>query len=158
MNLDALCAAVWEADQWMKHFSRKEYPGAFRRYEERFGPLYAQAVREAEDLAGLQKLADDMLDALERRWKRRWLGRGAVMVDERQMIVSFLSPMLLEQPDARCGRLAGMLRQDWAERWPKQEYHITTYEVLCSGFRTSILGIDVTGSPLDPARKERGGT
>ena len=65
---------------------------------------------------------------------------------------------LLEQPDARCGRLAGMLRQRWADRWPKLEYRITTYEVLCTGFRTSILGIDVTGSPLDPNRKEHGGT
>ena len=158
MNIDALCAAVWEAERWMKQFNRKEYRGAFRRYGAKFAPLYVQAVQEAEDREGLQALADDMLDALERRWKRRWLGRGALMVDERQMIVSFLSPMLLEQPDARCGRLAGMLRQRWADRWPKLEYRITTYEVLCTGFRTSILGIDVTGSPLDPNRKEHGGT
>ena len=156
MNLDDLCAAVWESDQWMKLFNRSEYQAAFRRYEERFGPLYARVVREAEDLEGLQKLADDMLDAMERRWKRHWLGRGAMMVDQRQMIVSFLSPMLLEQPDPRCGRFAGILRQCWADRWPKLEYHITTYEVLYSGFRTSILGIDVTGGPLDPGREERG--
>ena len=97
-----------------------------------------------------------MLDALERRWKRRWLGRGALMVDERQMIVSFLSPMLLEQPDARCGRLAGMLRQRWADRWPKQAYYITTYEVLRTGFRTAIMGIDLTGSCFDPNRDTAG--
>ena len=36
MNIDALCAAVWEAERWMKQFNRKEYPGAFRRYGEKF--------------------------------------------------------------------------------------------------------------------------
>ena len=87
MNIDALCAAVWEAERWMKQFNRKEYPGAFRRYGEKFAPLYVQAVQEAEDLEGLQALADDMLDALERRWKRRWLGRGALMVDENDDIL-----------------------------------------------------------------------
>ena len=152
MNIDALCAAVWEAERWMKQFNRKEYPGAFRRYGEKFAPLYVEAVQEAEDLEGLQALADDMLDALERRWKRRWLGRGALMVDERQMIVSFLSPMLLEQPDPLCGRLAGMLRQGWADRWPKDAYQMTTAEVLQKGFRNSILGIDLEGKHLDRER------
>ena len=156
MYVDALCAAVWEADDWLKRFNRADYEEAFHRYQERFAPLYARAVREAEDVEGLQKLADAVLDALERNWNKRLLGRGARMVDERQVVVCFLSPMLLEEPDPLCARFAGVLRQSWADRWPKLEYHITTYEVLYSGFRTSILGIDVTGGPLDPGREERG--
>ena len=152
MNVDALCAAVWEADDWLKRFNRADYEEAFRRHQERFGPLYPQAVREAEDVEGLEKLAAAMLDALERRWRKRLLGRGARMADERQAVVCYLSPMLLEEPDPLCARFAGVLRQSWADRWPKQEYYITTYEVLRTGFRTSILGIDLTGSWLDPNR------
>ena len=156
MNVDALCAAIWEADDWLKQFNRAGYEEAFRRYQERFGPLYAQAVREAEDVEGLQKLAAAMLDALERRWRKRLLGRGAQMADERQAVVCYLSPMLLEEPDPLCARFAGVLRQSWADRWPKQEYYITTYEVLRTGFRTSILGIDLTGSRFDPNRNAGG--
>ena len=152
MNVDALCAAVWEADDWLKQFNRADYEEAFRRYQERFGPLYTQAVREAQDVEGLEKLAAAMLDALERRWRKRLLGRGARMADERQAVVCYLSPMLLEEPDPLCARFAGVLRQSWADRWPKQEYYITTYEVLRTGFRTSILGIDLTGSWFDPNR------
>ena len=68
---------------------------------------------------------------------------AAVRVEEKQMIVDFLSPMLLEEPEPLCGRLAGMLRQGWADRWPKDAYQITTFEVLQKGFRNTILGIDL---------------
>lgn len=156
MNVDALCAAVWEADDWLKRFNRADYEEAFHRYQERFAPLYARAVREAEDVEGLQKLADAVLDALERNWNKRLLGRGARMVDERQVVVCFLSPMLLEEPDPLCARFAGVLRQSWADRWPKQAYYITTYEVLRTGFRTAFMGIDLTGSCFDPNRDTAG--
>ena len=80
--------------------------------------------------------------------------RKAVRVSEKQVIVNFLSPMLLDQPDVQCGRLAGALRQGWADRWPKDEYHLTTYEVIQSGFRFAIMGIDLERKHLDP-RKDR---
>ena len=154
MRIEELCAAVWEAPAWLPRFRRKEYPEAFREYQDRFGPLYAQAVAEAGgDLAALEQLANEILDALEAGWKRRrFWDRSAVRVEEKQVIVSFLSPMLLEQPDPLCGRLAGLLRQGWADRWPKDAYQMTTAEVLQKGFRNSILGIDLEGKHLDRER------
>ena len=154
MRIEELCAAVWEAPAWLPLFRRKEYPKAFQEYQDRFGPLYAQAVAEAGgDLAALERLANDILDALEAGWKRRrFWDRSAVRVEEKQVIVSFLSPMLLDQPDPLCGRLAGMLRQGWADRWPKDAYQMTTAEVLQKGFRNSILGIDLEGKHLDRER------
>ena len=154
MRIEELCAAVWEAPAWLPRFRRKEYPKAFQEYQDRFGPLYAQAVAEAGgDLAALEQLANEILDALEAGWKRRrFWDRSAVRVEEKQVIVSFLSPMLLEQPDPLCGRLAGMLRQGWADRWPKDAYQMTTAEVLQKGFRNSILGIDLEGKHLDRER------
>ena len=116
MKINELCAAVWGAKEWLPRFRRNEYAGALREYQERFGPLYAQAVAETEgDLTALEALANDILDALEAAWKRRtFWNRGAVRVEEKQVVVSFLSPMLLDQPDPLCGRLAGMLRQGGA--------------------------------------------
>lgn len=145
MKTSELCAAVWETSEWLPRFRRWEYPQAFQEYQERFGPLYAQAVEETEgDLTALEGLANAILDELEAGWKRRrFWNRGAVRVEEKQIIVSFLSPMLLELQDPLCGRLAGMLRQGWAVRWPKDAYQITTFEVLRKGFRNTILGIDL---------------
>ena len=145
MKTSELCAAVWEAPDWLARFRRREYPQAFQEYQERFGSLYAQAVEETEgDLTALEGLANAILDELEAGWKRRrFWDRSAARVEEKQMIVDFLSPMLLEEPELLCGRLAGMLRQGWADRWPKDAYQITTFEVLQKGFRNSILGIDL---------------
>ncbi len=152
--ISELCAAVWESRQWLPRFRRLDYAKAFREYCERFGPFYAGAVREADgDLNALQALSDSILDELERGWKRRrFWERAAVRVEEKQVIVSFLSPMLLREEDPLCGRLAGMLRQGWAQRWPKDSYQITTYEVLQSGFRNTILGIDFAGKHMDSTR------
>ena len=154
MKTSELCAAVWEAPDWLARFRRREYPQAFQEYQERFGSLYAQAVEETEgDLTALEGLANDILDELEAGWKRRrFWNRTAVRVEEKQVIVSYLSPMLLELPDPLCGRLAGMLRQGWADRWPKDAYQITTFEVLQKGFRNSILGIELPDKFLDPTR------
>lgn len=99
MKTSELCAAVWEAPDWLARFRRREYPQAFQEYQERFGSLYAQAVEETEgDLTTLEGLANDILDELEAGWNRRFWNRGAVRVEEKQVIVSFLSPMLLELP------------------------------------------------------------
>ena len=145
MKTSELCAAVWEAPDWLPRFERREYPQAFQEYQRRFAPLFAQAVGETEgDLTALEGLANDILNELEAGWKRRrFWNRGAVRVEEKQVVVGFLSPMLLEEPDPLCGRLAGMLRQGWADRWPKDAYQITTFEVLQKGFRNSILGIEL---------------
>ena len=154
MRVEELCAAVWEAKAWLPRFRKNEYAKAMREYRECFGPGYVRAVKETEgDLTKLEDLANGILEELEAGWKRRrFWERSAVRVEEKQVIVSFLSPMLLDQPDPLCGRLAGMLRQGWADRWPKDAYQITTFEILQNGFRNSILGIDLSGKHLDPTR------
>ena len=97
MKAEELCAAVQEAPYYNERFTRREYTAAFREYTERFGPLYMDAVREtAEDPAGRRSLAEQLLDVLEAGWKRQrpW-NRGMVQAREKQMLVTYLSPMLL---------------------------------------------------------------
>lgn len=146
MELDALCAAVWEAPEYLGRFTRREYTKAFREYTQRFGPAFMEAVGE-EMPSGL---AERMLDALTARWGTlRFWNRSAVRVNEKQMLVNYLSPMLLGLEEPACGELAEKLCQGWAARWPKDAYRITDYATIQGGFRNVILGIDLAGKHID---------
>lgn len=156
-DIAALAAAVQCCGEWLPQFQRREYPKAFQKYREIYGPRFAAEVRGCEeDLGKLEQLANELLDALEQGWKaERFWNRSAARADQRHMIIVFFSPMLLEEKDPLCGRLAGMIRQCWADRWPKDEYHLTTYEVLQNGFRNAIFGIDLAGKHLDPSKDRK---
>ena len=98
-------------------------------------------------------LADKLLDRLESSWrKQRLWNRAAIQATEKQMLVDYLSPMLLELPEPGCRRLAEVLRDRWAARWPKDSYHIVEAAELQKGFRYTIMGIEVSL----PKRKDRG--
>lgn len=146
MSIEQLAAAVQDTRPWLEDFRRKTYESAFRAYCETFGPVYAQAVQAAGEV-GLSALAAALLDELERGWKRQrpW-NRTAVRANEKQMIVVYLSPMLLEQEEPGCGALCGVLRETWNARWPKDAYHTAGFSKIKSGFRNAIMGIELRGA------------
>lgn len=149
MNVEGLCAAVQEAKRYLDQFNRREYRKAFQGYTERFGPLYMEAVRAAEPA----DVAAAILDGLEAGWRRqRFWNRSAVRVNEKQMMVDFLSPMLLGLEEPKCALLAEALREGWALRWPKDAYRITDYGTIQNGFRNAILGIDLANRHLEEGR------
>ena len=143
MKLEELCAAVQDGKDYSERFTRREYTAAFREYTERFGPAYMDAVREAAQTAdGLRTLAEQITGALEAGWKRRlpW-NRTMVQAREKQMIVTYLSPMLVGLEEPLCREFAECLRDVWNARRPKDTYGITTFDRLQEGFRNVILGI-----------------
>ena len=101
---EELLKAVQTGRTWLDRFTRREYTKAFKAYTEQFGPVYMAAVRETNgDETALRALADSLLDGLENGWKRQRIwNRSAVKVNEKQMMVDYLSPMLL----ARRSRIA----------------------------------------------------
>ena len=102
--------------------------------------------RRRKILPGAGALAEQLLDVLEAGWKRQrpW-NRGMVQAREKQMLVTYLSPMLLGLEEPMCRELAEQLRDAWNARRPKDAYDITSYARLQEGFRNVILGIDLTG-------------
>ena len=140
---DELLSAVQTGREWMERFTRTEYTRAFREYTKGFGPPYMEAVRAAGE-EGPKALAESLLDGLEAGWKRqRFWNRSAVRTTEKQMMVTYLSPMLLGLEEPGCQRLAELLRDGWAARWPKDAYGITDYKTIRNGFRNVILGVDI---------------
>ena len=152
MNVEQLAGAVRETD-YLKLFDRHHYDKAFREYVQRFAPLYAQALRAA-GAEGLPALAEALLTELEGGWRRQRLwNRTSVQISEKQMVVTYLSPMLLELEDQPWGTdFARALRDAWGARRPKDAYRIASYRKLASGFHNTIMGIDVSGFVK---RKER---
>lgn len=111
MDVQILCAAVQEAPAYLSRFTRKEYPLAFREYAERFAPVWTAAVREtAGEETALTVLADNFLEGLEQGWRRqRFWNRSSVRVNEKQMVVGFLTPLLLGLEEPLCPEFAQIL-------------------------------------------------
>ena len=151
MNSELL-AAIQTGRTWLDRFTRRGYPKAFPEYRARFAPAYGEAVLgTGGDEAALQALAEELLDGLAEGWKRQRIwNRAAVKVNEKQMMVDYLSPMLLGMEGTDCPRFAKVLRDCWEARWPKDPYFIVPYEQIAGGFRNSILGIDLANKHLDP--------
>ena len=148
VKAEILLSAVQDGKPWLDRFTGKEYGRAYREYREKYGPLFREAVLfDGEE--GMEALEEVLLDGLAEGWKRQrpW-NRSLAKVSDRQMIVCYLSPMLLEDPET--APLAERLREGWAARWPKEAYRVASAEKLQKGFRPSIFGI-----PL-PARDGNG--
>ena len=132
-------------------FTRLGYESTFREYCDRFTPDYLAAVREAGE-SELPALADSLLDALEAQWKQaRFWNRTTVRGETKQVVVGYLTPMLMADQELR--PFAGVLRDRWNLRWPKDVYHAAGYERICKGFKLRILGFEVPEkkkeAPLD---------
>ena len=143
MNRELL-DAIQNGKPWLDRFTRPDYPKAFTEYSRRFGPLYRAAIDEAGDRPeGLAALAAELVDTLtaERTGERFW-NRSVRAMDEKRIVVCYLSPMLLEQGN---GAFADLLRDAWAAHWPRDAYQFTTYDKLRSSFRNAILGFEVRG-------------
>lgn len=137
---EELLASIQEREPWLRNFGRQTYRDAFRSYTERFGPLFMEAVRN-QDPADLAKA---LLDGLDAGWRaQRFWRRGVVRAEEKQMVVVYLSPMLLGLEEAGCQSLAQALMEQWAARWPGDGYRMAPYDQIQAGFRNAIMGIEL---------------
>lgn len=139
MNTEALLAAIQDGKPWLARFTGKEYDRAYQDYRAQYAPLFREAVlaggeEEPEVLAGV------LLDGLAEGWARQkpW-NRSLAMLNDKQMIVCFLNPVLMEDP--ACAPLAEKLQEGWAARWPKEAYRSAPLEKIRKGFRPTFLGI-----------------
>lgn len=144
-NTEALLAAVLNGKPWIGRFTQRDYGAAFREYREQFGSAYREAVQSAGP-KGLEGLTAALLDGMEADWARQrpW-NRSLARLNVRQMLVQYLSPLLLSlgEQTPGCRALAESLRDGWAARWPKEVYQLAAREELQRGFRRTILGFPV---------------
>lgn len=134
---DILLAAIQDRT-WLQQFQRGQYAGACASYIERYGPAYAAAAAEGD----LSHLAEALMDALEAGWRScSFWQRSTRQMEEKQMVVVYLTPMLLAKPET--APLAELLAQTWRSRHPKDGYQIATQEEINAGFRYAIFGFEL---------------
>lgn len=137
VNIETLLSAIQDGKPWMARFTGKEYDRAYQEYRAKYAPLFREAADGEE---GVEALAEVLLDGLAEGWKRQkpW-NRSLAMMEDKQMIVCFLGPVLMEDP--ACAPLEEKLREGWAARWPKEAYKPASLEKIRKGFRPTFLGI-----------------
>ena len=139
VKAEALLAAIQDGKPWLARFTGKEYDRAFQEYRAAYAPLFREAVL-ADGEEGVEALTEVLLDGLAEGWARQrpW-NRSLAQLNDKQMIVCFLNPVLMEDPV--CAPLAEKLREGWAARWPKEAYRSAPAEKIRRGFRPTFLGI-----------------
>lgn len=139
VKAETLLSAIQDGKPWLARFTGKEYDKAYEEYRAKYAPLFREAAL-ADGEEGVEALAEVLLDGLAEGWKRQkpW-NRSLAQMEDKQMIVCFLSPMLMEDPV--CTPLEEKLRKGWAARWPKEAYRASSLEKIRKGFRPTFLGI-----------------
>lgn len=139
VKAEALLEAVQDGKPWLARFTGKEYDKAYEEYREKYAPLFREAALAGGE-EGMEALTEVLLDGLAEGWARQkpW-NRSLAMLNDKQMIVCYLSPMLMEDP--ACAALEEKLREGWAARWPKEAYKAASLEKIRKGFRPTFLGI-----------------
>lgn len=139
VNVETLLSAIQDGKPWLDRFTGKLYDAAYQEYRAKYGPLFREAVL-ADGEEGVEALAEVLLDGLAEGWKRQkpW-NRSLAMMTNKQMIVCYLGPVLMEDPD--CAALEEKLREGWAARWPKEAYKAASLKKIRKGFRPTFLGI-----------------
>ena len=135
----AIYTAIREGRPYLDRFTRREYTKAFREYEKTYWEGCHKELEENRE--NLQQLAIRVINELEEdRRRTRFWNRGAKAFDEKQTVIKYLAPMLLEHGE---DIFADCLRDAWCRRWPKDTYEYATFETLKDAFLNVILGIQL---------------
>ena len=138
--MDELLEAIRHGKPWLDSFTRYAYREAFGQYRQEFSRRYMEAAAAAETP---ESLARALVDGIEKSWKQEhFWNRSAAKVDDKMMLVAYLTPMLLSSGE-QCAALAQALCRTWNSRWPDRAYETADYDTILNGFRHSIMGIDV---------------
>ena len=141
--MEELLKAIRHGRSWIDSFTRFAYRDAFGQYRVMYEPVYVGAVQAYESM---EKLAVEIVEAIGAGWKKeKFWNRSAARVDDKMMLVAYLTPMLLASQEVRCHELAEEICKAWNENFPENTYKTADYDTLLNGFRNSIMGFDLEG-------------
>ena len=94
--MSPIVAAIQKGRHWLDRFTRLEYRKTFAEYVKTHWERCRPQLEEYRDNPAA--LAEQILDELEAdRKKIRFWNRGAEIFDEKQTVIKYLCPMLLQK-------------------------------------------------------------
>ena len=144
--IEELLKAIIHGKPWIDSFTRFSYRDAFSQYRVQYEASFASAVVQ---VPSLEELAEQLVAAVEDGWKKeRFWNRAAAKVNDKMMLVAYLTPLLLSSQEPLCRAFAPILCQAWNARWPENPYQVADYDAILDGFRNSIMGFDLEGKHI----------
>lgn len=139
--MSAVHSAVTNGHKWVEKFTRYEYRETFDQYRQTFENAVTEEILNCPDTG---VLCETFLKELEvSRKKVRFWNRSTTAMEEKMTIVTYFVPMLLKSQEEKVKTFSEVFRNHWIKRFPNDPFDCTSYDVLISGFRHTILGIDV---------------
>lgn len=132
----------------MKQFNKKNYPGAFEHLMKKYANVFLSIEEiyryEENKEKWVKKLAERFTEHAKvligsKRWKYQ---QNNLTVDCTMFVVSYVIPAIMEYQGEMSAPLAQAVADLWNESFGTQ-IECGNYERIYSGFRTSILGINL---------------
>lgn len=138
-----LPGTVTRYTDYFKRLTKKEFFGAFERYESDNAPL----LREMDELVGfcpqgekacVKRLCTALLDGVcefmegDKRWKKR---QATVIFEIKVVMAIFLTPLAQKLRLSSAESFRRELHAQWKERYPKEEWTPGDYDVLAEGYK-----------------------
>lgn len=139
--MQRLLKAISHGKPWLDQFNRCDYENAFGQYRALHEAAFVSAVQTGRSP---EQMAEELLDAVEESWKReRFWNRKIAHVNDKMMLIVYLTPLLLATREMRCAELAQAICAAWKRRFPGDGYELSEYDKIADGFRNSIMGFDL---------------
>lgn len=135
--MSPIVSAIRNGRCWLDRFTRMDYRKAFRDYTDlHWESCHSQLEANREDLTALAEQVVRELEEGQR--KARFWDRAALRFDEKQLLITYFCPMLLDRGEEA---FAVALQEAWSRRWPKDSFGIASYDDLYKSFVNVIMGI-----------------
>ena len=143
----ALTKCAYQHRKLAEDFGKKhDYDKRFDEYSAQYVGLMndmqrlVNTVLPEEQKKALEFIGSSFMDELQRVWEEnRANGRAREM--DRMTIVIYLIPLIRLQGYEWCDDVCLAIRDEWVKRYPKEIFHLASYDDIAGGFRKRLCFI-----------------
>lgn len=143
--LDQVAIIFENMDEMLRKLKRDSYESNMKKFREAYGHFFTEmteSMEEADDKdEAAKEIADTFVEAVKERFAKKGKIRGRKQADLNFFMIYYVFPALLMTESEYAGQIADVLCVEWGNSFSASKIGYTTYEEICKGFRTKILGI-----------------
>lgn len=136
----AIPEAITSYPNVFKHVTKEDFPGYFRSYLEKYRELFEKIPRlcsGTQSQAVAQELAKKVVENLD-QWcsksQRGLQSREAVLGEVKFTLCILTIPAIRSLGHIGCEDFCQALHEEWKNKYPKNDFALTSYESIMEGF------------------------